>query len=121
MIALPQLEKQKKTCNKLTISLGLGCVRKKDLKKKLGDIPTMPKSTQYTAANIVNGIDAKSAPNFPLYTDCQKPTKDVLQNLYFKLKKKPNMEKKIMKPAEICMTLLLPTLVEPRRPTFSLY
>jgi hypothetical protein len=30
------------------------------------------------------------------------------------------MEKKIMKPAEICITLLLPTLVDPRRPTFSL-
>lgn len=26
-----------------------------------------------------------------------------------------------MKPAEICMTLLLPTLVEPRSPTFSLF
>lgn len=32
----------------------------------------------------------------------------------------PRMEKKIMKPAEICITLLLPTLVDPRRPTFSL-
>jgi hypothetical protein len=30
------------------------------------------------------------------------------------------MEKKIMNPAEICITLLLPTLVDPRRPTFSL-
>lgn len=32
----------------------------------------------------------------------------------------PRIEKKIMKPAEICITLLLPTLVDPRRPTFSL-
>jgi hypothetical protein len=30
------------------------------------------------------------------------------------------MEKKIMKPAEIWITLLLPILVSPRRPTFSL-
>lgn len=32
---------------------------------KLWDIPTTPKRTQYTAAKIVNGIDANSAPNFP--------------------------------------------------------
>jgi hypothetical protein len=30
------------------------------------------------------------------------------------------MEKKIMKTAEIWITLLLPILVDPRRPTFSL-
>ena len=30
------------------------------------------------------------------------------------------MEKKIMKPAEICITRRLPTRVDPRRPTFSL-
>jgi hypothetical protein len=33
----------------------------------------------------------------------------------------PRMEKKIMKAAEIWTTLLLPILVDPRRPTFSLY
>lgn len=32
----------------------------------------------------------------------------------------PNIEKKIIKPAEICITLRLPTRVVPKRPTFSL-
>jgi hypothetical protein len=32
----------------------------------------------------------------------------------------PSTEKKIMKPAGLCITLLLPTLVDPRKPTFSL-
>lgn len=27
--------------------------------------PTIPNKTQYTAANMVNGIDANNAPNFP--------------------------------------------------------
>lgn len=31
----------------------------------VGNLPTKPNKTQYTAANIVNGIDAKKAPNFP--------------------------------------------------------
>lgn len=28
-------------------------------------LPTIPNKTQYTAANIAKGIDAKKAPNFP--------------------------------------------------------
>lgn len=35
------------------------------LHQKVRGIPTRPKSTQYNAANIGNGIDAKRAPNFP--------------------------------------------------------
>lgn len=64
-------------------------------KKDSPTAATMPNITQYIAANIGNGMEANSAPNFP------------------------SMEKKIMNPAEICITLLLPTLVDPRRPTFS--
>ena len=41
-------------------------------------------------------------------------------NVIFEGQMLPSMEKKIMKPAEIRITLLLPTLVDPRRPTFSL-
>lgn len=51
---------------------------------------------------------------------------NLLRKMYFEVtivnqEKSPNMEKKIMNPAEICMTLLLPILVEPRSPTFSLF
>lgn len=54
-----------------------------------------PKKMQYTAAMIDAGIEAKIAPNFP------------------------KMEKKIIKAAEICTTLRLPTLVIANRPAFS--
>jgi hypothetical protein len=36
-------------------------------------------------------------------------------------KKLPNREKKIINPVDIWITLLLPTLVSPRRPIFSLH
>lgn len=32
-------------------------------------LPTRPNKTQYMAAKIVNGIEAKSAPNFPVMCD----------------------------------------------------
>jgi len=32
-------------------------------------LPTRPKSTQYNAANMGNGIDANRAPNFPARTE----------------------------------------------------
>lgn len=87
--------------------------------------PTRPNMTQYMAANIVKGIDANNAPNFPTHM------KDILWdnhiwtnlwhpsiswwNFYI-----PNIEKKIMKPAAIWTTRRLPTRVLPRRPIFSL-
>lgn len=56
---------------------------------------TIPNKIQKIAAKIGNGIDAKKAPNFP------------------------NMEKKIINPVDIWITLLLPTFVSPRSPMFS--
>jgi hypothetical protein len=58
---------------------------------------TIPNKIQKIAAKIGNGIDAKKAPNFP------------------------NMEKKIINPVDIWITLLLPTFVSPRSPMFSLH
>lgn len=71
-----------------------------------------------------SGIDAKKAPNFPVINK-------IIDNLNIQVKQQvnvvgnlnkhePKMEKKNMKPAETWITLRLPTLVSPRRPTFSL-
>lgn len=78
--------------------------------------------TQYTAANIVKGIDANKAPNFPTQIE-----RGVLLNKILLISQYcrpsnylPKIEKKIMKPAEIWITRRLPTRVLPRRPIFSL-
>lgn len=85
---------------------------------------------QYTAANIGKGIDANKAPNLPIkklesnLPKCPSGGKirdfQVLSGNKLGNKLLPKMEKKIMKPAEICITRRLPTRVDPRRPTFSL-
>lgn len=75
------------------------------------------------AANNVNGMDAQSAPNRPEIMKCVQNQRKIgivyqtIHRVYFL----PRMEKKSMKPAEIWITLLLPILVDPRRPTFSLF
>lgn len=56
---------------------------------------TKQNRTQYIAATIGRGIEAKKAPNFP------------------------NTEKTIMKAADICVTLRLPTFVNANKPAFS--
>lgn len=35
-------------------------------KMRFRNLPTRPNRTQYIAANIVKGIDANNAPNFPM-------------------------------------------------------
>jgi hypothetical protein len=59
------------------------------------NLPTYAKKTQYMPANTGNGMDANRAPNFP------------------------RTAKKIMNPADICTTLLLPTCVTASKPIFS--
>lgn len=76
-------------------------------------------------------MDANKAPNFPTYstrTTAEKRRKRLkkLERLkkddFFKKSSQslPNIEKKIINPAEIWITLRLPTRVLPRSPTFSL-
>jgi hypothetical protein len=75
------------------------------------------------AANSVNGIDAKSAPNRPEIMKSVQNQRENWCSITNCTERVilPRMEKKIMKPAEIWITLLLPILVDPRRPTFSLF
>jgi hypothetical protein len=47
------------------------------------DIPTRPKRTQYNAANIGKGIDAKTAPNFPCYDGRKRKTENLSGTLLF--------------------------------------
>lgn len=87
------------------------------------DSPTMPNKTQYMAANIGKGMDAKKAPNLPeKYGKCDDNEEHVGKSNKIRERKenKPKMEKKIMNAVDICTTLLLPMCVSPRRPTFSL-
>lgn len=93
--------------------------------RKQDDQPTSPNRTQYTAAKMVNGMEANKAPNFPA-TDkikmerSQEPASSLARRRSRDMFCSPSMEKKIMKPAEICMTRRLPILVDPSNPTFSL-
>lgn len=73
----------------------LKLLRLQNCRKLMPAEHTKHKTMQYTDAMIGNGMDAKKAPNFP------------------------KMEKKIMKAAEICITLRLPILVIAKSPTFS--
>ena len=57
--------------------------------------------------------------------DCEQDYKHFSQTSKYissqeKSSPQPNIEKKIIKPADMCTTRRLPTLVIPRSPTFSL-
>lgn len=69
-----------------------------------------------------NEIDSCTAPLHTLTKKAMNESRNkiklhvrLLRNYY-----SPRMEKKIMNPADICTTLLLPTRVKARRPAFSL-
>jgi hypothetical protein len=91
--------------------------------RKQDDQPTSPNRTQYTAAKMVNGMEANKAPNFPATDKIKWRGVRSLPPPFARSRDmfcSPSMEKKIMKPAEICMTRRLPILVDPSNPTFSL-
>ena len=57
--------------------------------------------------------------------DCEQDYKHFFQTTKYvfsqgKMSPQPNIEKKIIKPADICTTRRLPTLVIPRSPIFSM-
>lgn len=95
------------------------------------NIPTYAKKIQYMPANIGNGMDANRAPNFPvlpkqrkyisawvtIYVHNQNPSINIHRYEFSIL---PRTAKKIMNPADICTTLLLPTCVKASKPIFSL-
>jgi hypothetical protein len=72
---------------------------------------------------MVNGMEANKAPNFPATDKIKWRGVRSLPPPFARSRDmfcSPSMEKKIMKPAEICMTRRLPILVDPSNPTFSL-
>lgn len=77
------------------------------------------------------GIDAKRAPNFPgkntilgniirNHVEYEQTSMEIYVKFCWEFGGVPNIEKKIMKPADIWITLRLPTLVNAKRPAFSL-
>ncbi len=96
--------------------------------------PTIPKVIQRIAATMGCGMAARIPPNFPAQKKMMSQSIiSLLDNIsVFPSRKKisisnsacqrhsPKIEKKIMKTAEIWITLRLPTRVNPISPTFSL-